>query len=98
MDIGYYIENGRICGPCGYTGYGVTNKNRIIGRSGDTRYWIYRGQIYSSRGGNTGYRVRGNRIHGPGGSPPWEKRSGRPVSLRQRVRPKEQGSPDDFIL
>lgn len=70
MEIGYWIKDGLIYGPGGYTGLRIQN-NQIFGRAGYTRLWIHRHQIYSSTAGNTGFWIDNDRIHGPGRELPW---------------------------
>ncbi len=76
QDIGYWIKNGRIYGPSGYTGFRINHRQKIVGRKGDTRHYIYRDHIYSELRGNTGFYLRGDRIFGPSSELPWEQRWG----------------------
>ncbi|NIR46363.1 MAG: hypothetical protein GWN99_18130 [Gemmatimonadetes bacterium] len=73
MDTGYWISDGKIYSPDGFTGYVINQDRRIVGARGYTRHWLFQGQIYSQKNGNTGFRVYDTRIHGPSGKPPWER-------------------------
>ncbi len=92
MKTGYWIDDGRIYGPAGFTGYGINSNNRIVGRQGDTRHWVYRKHIYSSKAGNTGFWIDGKHIHGPKPQPPWEVRGG--SGSTQGPRRGQRNAPD----
>ncbi len=94
MRTGYWIDDGRIYGPMGFTGYAINSNNKIVGRQGDTRHWVYRKHIYSSKVGNTGFFIDGKNICGPMPQPPWESRGGRRSTGARRPGQKQKPSSD----
>ncbi len=72
MHTQYYVQDGSICGPKGYTQCWIQNKSIYSSNGGYTQCWIdENGHIYSSHGGYTQFYIQDGSIYGPSTKLPW---------------------------
>jgi hypothetical protein len=71
MATGYWIQDGYIYGPRGYTQYYIRD-GHIYGPRGYTQFWLSTEHLYGPRGYTQCY-LSGNHIYGPEANLPWEE-------------------------